>query len=175
MALKDEAGNSGAVTDTTVLDQTPPVVNLDDVLTNDATPELSGTIDDKDATITVTVDGVDYPATNNGDGTWTLADDTLPTLADGAHSITVTATDPAGNTGTDSATVTIDTTAPSTGDGQNSIAFDDGGDELLSADEAQSVTLSGQVEAGATLVSIVITDSASVSYTHLRAHETPEH
>ncbi|WP_223236287.1 hypothetical protein, partial [Acinetobacter baumannii] len=23
--------------------------------------------------------GVDYPAVNNGDGTWTLADNTLPT------------------------------------------------------------------------------------------------
>jgi hypothetical protein len=39
------------------------------------------------------VDGVDYPAVNNGDGTWTLADNTLPALTDGPHTITVTATD----------------------------------------------------------------------------------
>ncbi|WP_439356438.1 Ig-like domain-containing protein [Acinetobacter seifertii] len=53
--------------------------------------------------------GVNYPATNNGDGTWTLADNTLPVLADGPHTVTVTATDPAGNVGTDSAVLTIDT------------------------------------------------------------------
>ncbi|WP_430517585.1 hypothetical protein [Acinetobacter baumannii] len=34
---------------------------------------------------------------NNGDGTWTLADNTLPVLADGPHTITVTATDAAGD------------------------------------------------------------------------------
>ncbi|MEQ1082053.1 Ig-like domain-containing protein, partial [Acinetobacter seifertii] len=44
--------------------------------------------------------------------TWTLADNTLPTLTDGPHTITVTATDPAGNVGTGSAVLTVDTTAP---------------------------------------------------------------
>ncbi|MCJ9035949.1 Ig-like domain-containing protein, partial [Acinetobacter nosocomialis] len=57
-------------------------------------------------------DGVNYPATNNGDGTWTLADNTLPVLTDGPHTVTVTATDPAGNVGTTNAVVTVDTTAP---------------------------------------------------------------
>ncbi|MEB6672485.1 Ig-like domain-containing protein, partial [Acinetobacter pittii] len=42
----------------------------------------------------------------------TLADNTLPALTDGPHTITVTATDAAGNAGTDTAVVTIDTTAP---------------------------------------------------------------
>ncbi|WP_252511918.1 Ig-like domain-containing protein, partial [Acinetobacter nosocomialis] len=46
-------------------------------------------------------------------GTWTLADNTLPVLADGPHTVTVTATDPAGNVGTTNAVVTVDTTAPS--------------------------------------------------------------
>ncbi len=55
---------------------------------------------------------MNYPATNNGNGTWTLADNTLPTLTDGPHTITVTATDPAGNVGTTNAVVTVDTTAP---------------------------------------------------------------
>ena len=57
------------------------------------------------------MDGIDYPAVNNGDGTWTLADNTLPALTM-VHTITVTATDAAGNAGTDTAVVTIDTTAP---------------------------------------------------------------
>jgi galactitol-specific phosphotransferase system IIC component len=33
------------------------------------------------ATVVVNVDGVDYPAVNNGDGTWTLADNTLPVMS----------------------------------------------------------------------------------------------
>ncbi|MBF6693810.1 Ig-like domain-containing protein, partial [Acinetobacter baumannii] len=78
------------------------------VLTNDSTPALTGTVNDPTATVVVNVDGVDYPAVNNGDGTWTLADNTLPTLADGPHTITVTATDAAGNVGNDTAVVTID-------------------------------------------------------------------
>ncbi len=93
-------------------DITAPVVALDDVLTNDSTPALTGTVNDPTATVVVNVDGVDYPAVNNGDGTWTLADNTLPTLADGPHTITVTATDAAGNVGNDTAVVTIDTVAP---------------------------------------------------------------
>ncbi|WP_431193032.1 hypothetical protein [Vibrio alginolyticus] len=43
--------------------------------------------------MTVTVNGVDYPATNNGDGTWTLADNTLASLTDNSYTVTVTATD----------------------------------------------------------------------------------
>ncbi|WP_442865339.1 Ig-like domain-containing protein [Acinetobacter sp. TR3] len=83
------------------------MVNVDDVLSNDATPALTGTVNDPTATIVVNVDGVNYPATNNGDGTWTLADNSLANVADGPHTITVTATDAAGNVGTDTAVLTI--------------------------------------------------------------------
>ncbi|MBR8589580.1 Ig-like domain-containing protein, partial [Acinetobacter baumannii] len=109
----DPAGNTSLPgTGTVSADITAPVVALDDVLTNDSTPALTGTVNDPTATVVVNVDGVDYPAVNNGDGTWTLADNTLPTLADGPHTITVTATDAAGNVGNDTAVVTIDTVAP---------------------------------------------------------------
>ncbi|MCP9174580.1 Ig-like domain-containing protein, partial [Acinetobacter baumannii] len=80
----DPAGNTSLPgTGTVSADITAPVVALDDVLTNDSTPALTGTVNDPTATVVVNVDGVDYPAVNNGDGTWTLADNTLPTLADG--------------------------------------------------------------------------------------------
>ncbi|MEQ1067968.1 Ig-like domain-containing protein, partial [Acinetobacter chenhuanii] len=52
-----------------------------------------------------------YQAVNNGNGTWTLADNTLPVLANGPHNVTVTATDPAGNVGTTTGVLTVDTTA----------------------------------------------------------------
>jgi len=82
-------------------DGLPPVVALNDEFTNDSTPDLSGTINDPNATIVVTVNGIDYPAVNNGNGTWTLADNVLPVLGEGPHTVTVTATDLAGNVGTD--------------------------------------------------------------------------
>ncbi|WP_336936601.1 hypothetical protein, partial [Acinetobacter beijerinckii] len=69
VTFTDAAGNSSSVTDSQsyTLDITAPVVSLNDLSTNDQTPALTGTIDDPLATIVVTVDGVDYPATNNGD------------------------------------------------------------------------------------------------------------
>nr|WP_324199236.1 Ig-like domain-containing protein [Acinetobacter pittii] len=113
----DPAGNTSLPgTEIVDGDGLPPVVSLTDEVTNDATPDLSGSINDPNATIVVTVDGIDYPAVNNGDGTWTLPNDILPTLSEGAHSVTVTATDLAGNVGTDTGTVTIDTVAPNAPD-----------------------------------------------------------
>ncbi|MBK5986316.1 Biofilm associated protein, partial [Acinetobacter baumannii] len=96
----DAAGNVGNDTAVVTIDTVAPVVSFTDASTNDTTPALTGTIDDPTATVVVTVDGVDYPALNNGDGTWTLADNTLPVLADGPHTVSVTATDVAGNVST---------------------------------------------------------------------------
>ncbi|MDC4682103.1 Ig-like domain-containing protein, partial [Acinetobacter baumannii] len=107
----DPAGNP-SLPGTATVDAVAPAVVITDLLTNDSTPALTGTVNDPTATVVVNVDGVDYPAVNNGDGTWTLADNTLPALTDGPHTITVTATDAAGNVGTDTGVVTVDTAAP---------------------------------------------------------------
>ncbi|WP_334022364.1 Ig-like domain-containing protein, partial [Alteromonas sp. S015] len=108
----DTAGNTDTDTGTVVIDTTAPTVAINDLTTNDTTPELTGTVSDPNAVVVVTIDGNDYTATNNGDGTWTLADDVVATLAEGSYTATVTATDTDGNTGTNSGTVVIDTTAP---------------------------------------------------------------
>ncbi|MGR0304850.1 beta strand repeat-containing protein, partial [Acinetobacter beijerinckii] len=131
VTFTDAAGNSSSVTDSQsyTLDITAPVVSLNDLSTNDQTPALTGTIDDPLATIVVTVDGVDYPATNNGDGTWTLADNILPLLAIATYPVTVTATDAAGNVGTDTGNLTIDVTAPT-------VAFND----LVTTDATPELT-----------------------------------
>jgi hypothetical protein len=81
----------------------PPVVTVDTLLTYDSTPELTGTVDDPDAAIEVTVDGNNYTAMNNGDGTWTLADDIIsPVLPYGTYDVIASATNLAGNVGMDS-------------------------------------------------------------------------
>ncbi|GAB3275342.1 Ig-like domain-containing protein [Parahaliea aestuarii] len=109
----DAQGNTSFASGTVTVDSVAPVVALSDFSTADATPPLNGTVDDPTAAVTVRVGGVSYNATNNGDGTWSLADNTLAALADGDNTVTVTATDAAGNSGSGSAVVTIDASAVS--------------------------------------------------------------
>ncbi|MBD2158135.1 Ig-like domain-containing protein [Leptolyngbya sp. FACHB-16] len=93
------------------IDTTPPTVTIQTLKTGDSTPALQGTVNDPNATILVTVSGNDRYATNNGNGTWTLANNALPTLTSGTYNVTVKAFDLAGNQGVDNTTyeLTIDT------------------------------------------------------------------
>jgi len=77
-----------------------PWVTVDTTTTNDSTPALSGTVNDPDATISVTVDGQTNPATNNGT-TWSLADNVLTILDAGIYDVQVSAMDLSGNPGSD--------------------------------------------------------------------------
>ena len=83
------------------IDTVAPVVSVDALVTNDTTPELTGLVDDVNASVSINVGGSDYVATNNGDGTWTLANDAVAALAEGIYNVTVSATDAAGNVGTE--------------------------------------------------------------------------
>jgi len=79
--------------------------------TTDHTPELTGTISDPEASIRIAL-GVGglaslsrrstYNALNNGDGTWTLPDNTLPELPDGVYDVIAMATDSEDKTYNDS-------------------------------------------------------------------------
>src|SRR5262249_47899802 len=76
---------------------------------------LSGTIDDPNAILVVTVAQHGYVAVNNGDGTWTLpANMIYPGLTDGTYDVALAARDRAGNTGHDTSSneLVIDTVAP---------------------------------------------------------------
>ena len=91
-----------STTNELTIDTTPPTVTVDALTTDDSTPELTGTIDDADATVMVTVNGTEYQATNNGNGTWTLADDTIsPALTVGTYDVSVSTEDTLGNVGSD--------------------------------------------------------------------------
>ena len=112
----DAAGNTGtdATANELTIDVTPPVVTVNSRITKDTTPSLTGTVNDMGAAISVSVGGQTRTATNNGNGTWTLADNSLNALAQGTYNVAVTATDAAGNSASDSTTneLVIDTTAP---------------------------------------------------------------
>jgi MYXO-CTERM domain-containing protein len=78
------------------------------------TPIFSGTAE-PGSTVTLLVDGaVVGTTTANSEGNWTFTP-SVP-LAEGPHTVTATATDPAGNTSPPSTaiTITVDTTAPDT-------------------------------------------------------------
>lgn len=102
--------------------------------------------------VVVSLDGVDYPATvdNNGDWTLTLDADTLQALSSGTLPLVVTATDSAGNVGTVENAITVDYSAPALT--LNALATDN---TLNAAETQQDLVISGtagQGEAGQTVV-----------------------
>ena len=98
VAALDGAGNLGndVTVDELVIDLTTPTVTVNDLVTNDPTPPLSGTVDDSTATISVTVGGNTYPGANLG-ATWSLSDDVIAAMAEGTYDVTVAALEGAGN------------------------------------------------------------------------------
>ena len=104
---QDLAGNGMNVfdgPDAFAIDTENPIITVDTYGTSITSPQLTGTVDDVLATISVDVDGNNYPATNNGDGTWTLAAGLIASLADGTYDVVAYASDQAGNLGTDATT-----------------------------------------------------------------------
>jgi len=149
VAAEDAGGNVGtdATADELIIDLTGPVVTVDALTTNAASPELTGTVDDPAATVTVTVDGVDYPAVNNGD-TWTLAAGTIADLDEGTYDVAVAAEDAAGNVGTDATAdeLIIDLTGPAVG-----------GTTLVTT--SASPALAGEVDDPAAAVTVTVRGS----------------
>ncbi|HSV95026.1 MAG TPA: alpha/beta fold hydrolase, partial [Spirochaetia bacterium] len=94
---------------------TPPSVGVDRLITNNNSPKLTGSVDDLSAEILVKIANKTYTASNNGNGTWELADKVIvPYLTDGTYDVSVSATDTMGNVGYDKTTdeLTIDTVTP---------------------------------------------------------------
>ncbi|MCP4783032.1 MAG: hypothetical protein GY878_05730, partial [Fuerstiella sp.] len=116
VSATDAAGNVGVDTTTNelVIGVQPPVVTVDSLVTNDTTPELTGTVNDPAATISVTVDGQQKAAVNSGDGTWVLEGTAFSPISDGIYNVSVSATDVLGNVGTDDTVdeLVIDTVVP---------------------------------------------------------------
>ncbi|WP_462249973.1 T9SS type A sorting domain-containing protein [Ekhidna sp.] len=91
-----------AQTFTNTSDGAAPYSEVDVLATNDTSPEITGSVDDPNATVLVNIGTSTVPATNNGDGTWTLADNSITGLSLGAgQEVTAICVDLSGNTETD--------------------------------------------------------------------------
>jgi uncharacterized repeat protein (TIGR01451 family) len=109
---QDAADNNNTASNTlsVTYDGTVPSVTVTPKTTNDTMPELTGTVDDPDATVKVKVDEQEYTAdvspTANEDGTynWTVSVPEGSELPIGTYEVVATATDKAGNVGTDTST-----------------------------------------------------------------------
>lgn len=105
----DAASNTTTVTRTVTRDDTPPVLTVTNpvngTITNQAAISVAGSVHDSTA-VTLTMNGA--PVTIGGTGTF----NTQYTLVEGINTITVIATDAAGNSSTVTRTVRKDATAP---------------------------------------------------------------
>jgi large repetitive protein len=132
------------------LDPTSDSGVLGDKRTNVTTPTIAGTSEAL-ATIKVYDETTSLGTTTAAtDGTWTF---TSPALANGAHPITTTATDAAGNSSAASAalTLTIDNAAPAA---PAALVLDPASDSGTAGDNTTNVTtavITGAAEAGATV------------------------
>ncbi|EJN57041.1 hypothetical protein HSB1_44270 [Halogranum salarium B-1] len=162
LTVTDASNNVGTVTETdaVVVDDTLPsltgVVASNqaggDTVAEGDTVVVSATASDALAGLaSVTVDASDLGGSNaleltnsNGDaydGTFVVSG---PTAQDGSVSLTVTATDEAGNTASDSDSVTLDTTGPA--DSNLQITNADGGEYVTTGDEVTaSITLTDEL------------------------------
>ncbi|MGK3111585.1 Ig-like domain-containing protein [Candidatus Pantoea formicae] len=122
--------------------------------TNDNTPTLSGTAEPGSVVTIRDGDTVLGSVTVGSNGSWQF---TSPTLNDGAHSLTTTVTDPAGNVSAPSSPIdfTVDTGVPAAATGLT-VTDDVNGTQVLTSGavtDDNTPTLAGQAEPG-TVVSV---------------------
>ncbi|MDA1055178.1 MAG: S8 family serine peptidase, partial [Planctomycetota bacterium] len=135
------------------IDTVAPAATINSTTTGDTTPPLNGTIDESTVVFEVTIDGASYTASNNGDGSWNLADDVIaPPLKVGVYDVILETTDLAGNvrSASNSGAVTITATL--------SIAKTDGTEG--GADGSFTITQSA-VSSTATVVSLTVGGTAT--------------
>jgi hypothetical protein len=137
IVAKDLAGNQAKWNMTVVLDTVAPKVTItspkDGLVTNAASQTIVGTVDDTTATLK---QGTTSVTNSNG------AFSTAFTLSAGANTITITATDLAGNVGKATITVTLKTSVPLT------ITTPKNGKATTAS---ETTTIKGTAEAGATV------------------------
>uniref|UniRef100_UPI0024692B29 Ig-like domain-containing protein n=1 Tax=Chromohalobacter sp. 48-RD10 TaxID=2994063 RepID=UPI0024692B29 len=147
----DDAGNSSDPVSVTAPDNTAPDAPAD-VAVNDDGSVVTGTAE-PGSTVTVSDENGNSLGSDTADNDGNFNVSIEPPQTNG-EDISATATDEAGNESDPASATAPDLTAPTPDD--NSITIVTGDDALLSADEAESVTLTGQVEDGASIASLAI-------------------
>jgi hypothetical protein len=112
-SVTDPAGNQTSVSQDLTVDTTAPAVTIDggaSALTDDATPDISGTADvAPGTTLTVTLADQTLTGLVGDGGAWSV---TSGALSDGPHRVIVSVSDEAGNPATYTQTLTVDTVSP---------------------------------------------------------------
>ncbi|AEN64778.1 type 1 secretion target domain-containng protein [Enterobacter soli] len=153
--LTDKAGNSSTATHEFDVSLTAPVIAIntladDDVINATEKGEdviLSGTSNQPDGTaITVTLNGINYTATTDASGNWsvTVPATNVSALGEASYIVTASVTDTAGNSASTSHNVLVDSALPLVT--INPVATDD---VINAAEVASGQTLSGKVNGAA--------------------------
>ena len=112
-SVTDPAGNVGTDSQELTVDTAAPAVTIAGgahALTNDATPNISGTADvASGATVTVDLADETLTALVQAGGTWSV---TASALSDGPHRVVMSVSDAAGNRAGFMQTLTVDTVSP---------------------------------------------------------------
>ena len=83
-----------------LLDTTAPTIAVDVLLTGDNTPTITGTVDDPEALISITINEIVYEAQYTSESTWELPGEVFTTpLEDGVYDVIASAIDSLDNAG----------------------------------------------------------------------------
>ena len=161
--LTDKAGNSTTATHEFDVSLTAPVVAIntlaaDDVINateKDQDLQVSGTSNQPEGTaITVTLNGINYTATTDASGNWsvTVPAANVSALGEASYNVTASVTDAAGNSASTGHSVLVDSALPQVT--INPVATDD---VINAAEVAAGQTLSGKVSGAASGDTVTIT------------------
>ncbi|HHT0990167.1 type 1 secretion target domain-containng protein [Enterobacter roggenkampii] len=161
--LTDKAGNSTTATHEFDVSLTAPVVAINTLAADDvinATEkgqdlQVSGTSNQPEGTaITVTLNGINYTATTDASGNWsvTVPAANVSALGEASYTVTASVTDAAGNSASTGHSVLVDSALPQVT--INPVATDD---VINAAEVAAGQTLSGKVSGAASGDTVTIT------------------
>ena len=112
-SVTDPAGNEGSDSQALSIDTVAPAVTIAggaNALTNDATPDISGTADvAPGTTLSVTLANETLTGLVGDGGEWAV---TAAALSDGPHRVVISVSDAAGNLAGSTQTLTVDTVSP---------------------------------------------------------------
>ncbi|HGY9603823.1 TPA: Ig-like domain-containing protein [Enterobacter roggenkampii] len=161
--LTDKAGNSATATHEFDVSLTAPVIAINTLAADDvinATEkgqdlQVSGTSNQPEGTaITVSLNGINYTATTDASGNWsvTVPAANVSALGEASYAVTASVTDAAGNSASTGHSVLVDSALPQVT--INPVATDD---VINAAEVAAGQTLSGKVSGAASGDTVTIT------------------